>query len=155
QGFALSSQTYGGRLAGEHKLSGALKLSYQLSYATQSDYHRNPNHYRADYYLIDGGLNIHALRIGGGYEVLGADKGGALASFQTPLATGFNWDGWTNKFLTTPPNGLRDLCRKLGYVWPAAGPFRALSFQGIYHRFTSDRAGQHYGTEYDLLASAK
>jgi len=155
QGFRLSSQTYGARLAGARPLGKGIKLSYQLSYATQSDYHRNPNRYRADYYLIDAGLDLHALKLGAGYEVLGADKGVALAAFETPIATGFKFQGWADKFLTTPPDGVRDLYGNLGYGWKQAGPFKALTLQVVYHRFAADRHSRLYGDEIDLLASAK
>lgn len=155
QGFRLSSQTYGARLAGARALSGTVKLSYQASYARQADYRRNPNDYRADYYLVDGSLDIAALRLSGGYEVLGADSGAALTSFQTPLATLFKFNGWADKFLTTPPNGLRDLYGGAGYGFRKVGPIDLLSVQAVYHRFDSDRLDQHYGNEIDLLASAK
>jgi hypothetical protein len=155
QGFRLSSQTYGARLAGARPLGKGIKFSYQLSYATQSDYHRNPNRYRADYYLVDAGLDLHALKLGAGYEVLGADKGVALTAFQTPIATGFKFEGWADKFLTTPPDGVRDLYCNLGYGWKQAGPFKALTLQAVYHRFASDRRTRLYGDEIDLLASAK
>lgn len=155
QGFRLSSQTYGASLAGARPLGKGVKLSYQLSYATQSAYDRNPNRYRADYYLIDGALEVHALKLGAGYEVLGADKGVALTSFQTPIATGFKFQGWADKFLTTPPDGVRDLYGSVGYGWKQAGPFRGLALQAVYHRFASDRLVRLYGDEIDLLATAK
>jgi hypothetical protein len=47
QGFRLSSQSYGVRLAGTQSLGGGAKLAWQLSHARQSDYHRNPNDYAA------------------------------------------------------------------------------------------------------------
>src|SRR5438552_16718175 len=103
QSFRLSSQTYGARLAGSRPLSKSVKLTYALSYARQSDYHRNPNDYSSNYYLIDAGLEIAAVKFGAGYEVLGADKGAPFTSFQTPLATLRKFQGWADKFLTTPP----------------------------------------------------
>lgn len=155
QGYRLSSQSYGARFAGAHPFSKTVKLSYQLSYATQSNYRRNPNSYRASYYLVDAGLELRSLKLGGGYEVLGADKGVALTSFQTPLATGFKFQGWANKFLTTPADGVRDLYASAGYGWKQAGPLRVLALQAVYHRFASDRASRLYGDEIDLLASAR
>ena len=47
--FRMSSQTFGARFAGAAPLSKAAKLTYAASYAQQSDYHRNPNSYSADY----------------------------------------------------------------------------------------------------------
>ena len=155
QAYRLSSQTYGVRLAGAKALSKAAKLSYQLSYARQSDYHRNPNDYSADYWLADATLDVKGWKLNGGYEVLGADNGRPFTSFQTPLGTNFKFQGWADKFLTTPPDGIRDLYVGGGYGWKQAGPFSALSLQGVWHRFDSDRRDQHYGDEWNLIASAK
>lgn len=155
QGYRLASQTYGGRFAGAHAFSKKVKLSYQVSYATQSDYHRNPNRYRASYYLVDSGLDIGPLKVGAGYEVLGSDQGAALTSFQTPLATLFKFQGWADKFLTTPPDGVRDLYGSAGYALKTGTPLGTVNLQAIYHRFESDRLVRRYGDEIDLLASAK
>lgn len=155
QGFRLSSQTYGGRFAGSYLFSKAVKLSYQASLARQSDFHRNPNSYRADYYMADAGLDLGQVRFGTGYEVLGADRGTALTSFQTPLATLFKYQGWADKFLTTPPDGVRDLYASAGYALKSGTLFGTISFQAVYHRFNSDRLVRRYGDEIDLLASMK
>ena len=155
QAYRLSSQTYGLRLAGSHRLSPAAQIGYQLSYARQSDYHRNPNDYAADYWLADLSLDVKGWKLNAGYEILGASKGAALTSFQTPLGTNFKFQGWADKFLTTPPDGIRDLYVGGGYGWKQAGPFSALSLQGVWHRFDSDRQDQHYGDEWNLIASAK
>jgi hypothetical protein len=155
QGYRLSSQTYGGRLAGARAFSKAVKLNYQLSYARQSDYGRNPSRYAADYWLADVTLDVKALKLNAGYEVLGADKGVALTSFQTPLGTNFKFQGWADKFLTTPPNGVRDLYLGGGYGWKKIGKIDAITLQATWHRFDSDRLDQHYGNEIDLLAGVK
>ena len=159
QGYRLSSQTYGARLAGSHVLATSVKLAYQASYARQSDWGRNPGDYRAGYWLADASLDVHGWKIGAGYEVLGAAKGrvagSPFTSFQTPLGTNFKFQGWADKFLTTPPDGVRDLYMGGGYGAGQMGSFSAVSLQGTWHRFESDRFGQHYGNEIDLLASAK
>lgn len=155
QGFRLSNQTYGVKIAGTQALSAKAKFSYQLSYARQSDHHRNPNDYSASYYLIDGTLDVSGFRLGGGYEVLGADNGVALTSFQMPVGSGFRWRGWAGKFTPNPPDGVRDLYGTVGFTLPTAGKFKAVTFQATYHRFTSDRLVRPYGSELDLLGSAK
>ena len=155
QGFRLSSQTYGGRLSGVYPLSNAAKLSYQFSYAHQRDWHRNPTRYEADYYLLDAGLALSAFKVGAGYEVLGADRGVALTSFQTPLSTAFKFQGWADKFLTTPPDGVRDLYGSVGYGLKTGSRLGTIALQAVYHRFDSDRLVRRYGDEFDLLASAK
>lgn len=154
QGFQLSSQTYGLRLAGSTRLRGA-GVSYVASYARQTDWNRNPNDYSADYYLVEGGAELRALKLGAGYEVLGADDGRPLTSVQTPLATLHKFQGWADKFLTTPPNGLRDLYATAGYRWKNAGRFDAIDLQLAYHRFRSDRLHLHYGDEWDAALIAK
>jgi len=154
QSFRMSSQSYGARLDGSQPL-GKAKITYQLSYARQSDWHRNPNDYAADYFLADAAIDFGGPRVGVGYEILGADNGVALTSFQTPLATGFKFQGWADKFLTTLPDGVRDLYASAGWGWKAVGPFKAVTVQAIYHDYRSDRASRSYGDEIDLLASAK
>jgi len=154
-GFQLSSQTYGVRLAGTQPLSKTARLNYAASYARQSDWHRNPNDYSADYWLAEAGLDLGMVRLGVGYEVLGADDGRPLTSFQTPLATLHKFQGWADKFLTTPPDGIRDLHASAGLGWKTVGPLEAVSLQAVWHRFESDRRDLHYGNEIGLSASAK
>lgn len=155
QGFRLASQTYGARLAGSRALGPQAKLRYQLSWATQSDHHRNPNRYTAGYWLADATLDMRGWKLNGGYEVLGADRGAALTSFQTPLGTNFKFQGWADKFLTTPANGVRDFYAGGGYGWKKLGRVDALTLQATWHRFESDRLGQHYGDEWNLLATVQ
>ncbi|MFT4055252.1 MAG: hypothetical protein QM681_12165 [Novosphingobium sp.] len=155
QAFRLSSQTYGARFAGTHAFGKAVKLAYQASYARQSDWQRNPNDYSAEYWLADAMLDVKGWKINAGYEVLGADKGAALTSFQTPLGTNFKFQGWADKFLTTPANGVRDLYLGGGYGAKQIGALSAVTLQATWYRFDSDRLDQHYGNEINLLASAK
>ena len=158
QGFRLSSQSYGVRLDGSQTL-GKAKVAWQFSYARQSDWHRNPNDYAADYWLADVAVDLGGPRVGAGYEILGAGSGRnggtALTSFQTPLATGFKFQGWADKFLVTPPDGVRDLYASAGWGWKAIGLLKAVTLQAVYHDYRSDRASRSYGDEIDLLASAK
>ena len=154
QGYRLSSRTFGVRLAGVRAL-GKAKLAYQLSHARQSDLRRNPNDYEAAYWLADVSIDLNGPKLGVGYEVLGADNGVALTSFQTPLGTNFNFQGWADKFLVTPPDGVRDLYATAGWSWKAVGPLKAVTLQAAYHDYRSDRAHRAYGDEIDLLASGK
>lgn len=154
-GARLSSKSFGARLAGARPLRAA-RLDYALSYARQSDRGRNPNDYAADYLLADAGLTLSGLRIGAGYEQLGGDDGRPLTSFQTPLATLHKFQGWADKFLVTPPDGIRDHYASATYAlarpFAGAGP---LILQALFHRFTADRRSRRYGDEWNLLASLK
>ncbi|AQR72725.1 alginate export family protein [Sphingomonas sp. LM7] len=155
QGYRLSNQSYGARLAGSQPLSRTVKLTYAGSYARQSDYHRNPNHYSASYYQLDAGLDVAPWRIGATYEVLGASDGRPFTSFQFPVGTAFRYQGNAGKFSPDPPDGVRDLFGTVGFGRSKAGPFRAVTLQAQYHHFESDRLVRHYGDEIDLIASGK
>ncbi|MDB5681971.1 MAG: hypothetical protein JWO16_1776 [Sphingomonas bacterium] len=155
QGYRLSSQTWGLRFAGIRPLGPKVKWSYKLSYARQAAWRRNPNDYAASFYLIDTGLDLNGLKLGGGYEVAGASNGIPFTSVQFPLGSGFRYRGWAGKLNPTPPDGVRDLYASIGYGKPQWGSFKAVTFQAAYHRFDSDRLVRHYGDELDLLASGK
>ena len=165
-----SSQTYGARFAGAWPLSKAVKLTYAASYARQSDYKGNPLDYRADYYLGELGAESRGFKLLGGYEVLGGDSsvtvkatGAAFANgfaFQTPFATLHKFQGWADKFLTTPGNGangigISDVYGSFGYTKPKVGPFSSIGAMVVYHDFRSDKADKHYGDEWDLQLLAK
>lgn len=153
QVYRLSSQTYGVRFAGAQSI-GKVKLAYQASYARQSDWHRNPNRYAADHYLAALALDLNGPKPGAGYEVLGASRGAALTSFQTPLSSLFKSQGCADTFLTTPADGIRDADANAGWGWKTIGALKGVSLQGVYHRFESNRPVRRYGDEIDLLGSA-
>ena len=154
-GYRQSSQSFGARFAGVHAVSPLLKLEYAASFARQSDYGRNPNSYHADYALAELAADIDALKIGGGYELLGADDGRSYTSFQTPLATLHKFQGWADKFLVTPPNGIQDYYGQVGYGCRKIAGLDALNALVVYHHFDSDRLNQHYGNEWDAMVAAK
>ena len=154
QGFRLSSQTYGVRANAMVPL-GKAKLALIASYARQTDWRRNPNSYAADYLFGEAALDVAGFKFTAGYEVLGADAGAALTSFQTPLATLHKFNGTADKFLTTPPNGLRDLYFGLAKTFPKLKALPGLNASVTWHRFTSDRLGLTYGSEWDAQAGFK
>ena len=154
QGYRLSSQTYGVRLAGKRAFGDGYALDYVASYARQSDYARNPNDYAADYWLAETKLSRNAVTATLGYEVLGADDGRALTSVQTPYGSVFGFQGWADKFTTTPADGIRDLYTGLSTRWPTLGRARNVELSAIVHRYDSDRRVRRYGNELNLLASA-
>lgn len=151
----LSSQTYGMRAAAGFKLGAKAKLNLVGSYARQSDWHTNPNDYSADYWLGEAALEVSGITITGGYEVLGADSGAAFTSFQTPLATLHKFQGWADKFLVTPPNGIRDLYASGGYSFKKAGPLGPVSILVAWHQFNSDRLSIDYGNEWNAQIGFK
>jgi hypothetical protein len=155
QSYRLSSRTLGARFVGSQPLGGGWALGYNASWARQNDHHRNPNDYTADYWLAEGSIGRKAVTATAGYEVLGASDGRALTSFQTPLAAVFKFQGWADRFTTTPPDGVRDLYVSATGGWKPGGAVSAITLTAAAHRFTSDRAIRHYGDELDLLAAVK
>jgi len=146
-----SSQTLGARLAGE-KPVGLLKIAYNLSYASQQEYSHNPLDYRDDYYIGELTGTLRQFSLGGGIEVLGSD---GVKGFATPLATYHRWDGWDDKFLTTPVNGLKRQYVTLGLLARAIAGLDSLSATASYHDFSAARLGAHYGSEVDLQLLGK
>lgn len=150
-----SSQTFGLRAVAGFNLGAKAKLNLVGSYARQSDWHTNPNDYSADYWLGEASLAVSGVTLAGGYEVLGADGGAAFTSFQTPLATLHKFQGWADKFLVTPPNGIRDLYASGGYSFKKVGPFGPVSILVGWHQYDSDRLSINYGQEWNAQVGFK
>ncbi|HKY81019.1 MAG TPA: alginate export family protein [Sphingobium sp.] len=154
-----SSQTYGARLAGAVPIGKGVKLGYLVSYARQSDYAGNPVDYAADFATAELGLDIAAFRLTAGYELLGSDgdaRGVAAGfAFQTPFATLHKFNGWADKFLTTPATGIQDYYAGIAYTLPRLGKMGPLVASLAAHRFSSDRLSIHYGDEYNAQITLK
>jgi len=137
------TSTYGVRYTGE-----ASNFLYTLEYAEQSDYADNPTSFSATYLFGELGYKLaEKVKVFIAYESLGSD--GGTVAFQTPLATKHAFNGWADKFLTTPATGLNDAYVKV------AGNVGGVKLVGVYHDFTADEGSADYGTELDLLAVKK
>ncbi len=146
-----SSQTYGLRFAGEQPLN-KLKLAYAASYATQQQYSDNPLNFDNDYYLLELTGTYRQYYVGLGWEVLG---GNGVKGFTTPLATLHKFQGWTDKFLTTPVDGIEDMYLNAGFTLKGVGPLDTLGMQAGWHDYQAERTSQDYGSEIDLQLQAK
>lgn len=146
---ASSSRTLGVRLIGEQPLAEGVKLLYAAEYARQSDHGANPARFDLDYMLIEPGVAFGDWTLKAGLERL---EGNGTAALQTPLATLHAFNGWADKFLVTPPDGLRDLYGELGYKF-RAGALRGLMLRAIVHDFAATRDNAAYGRELNLLAT--
>jgi len=161
----MSSISFGARFSGARPLSKTVKWSYNLSYARQQDIGTNPLDYKADYILAEGFVDIAALKLGAGLEQLGGDRSVTVKAtglpfaggfaFQTPLATLHKFNGWADKFLTTPAAGISDYYASAAYGWKKVGPFDLITATAVYHRFNSDVGKIHYGDEINLQLQAK
>lgn len=143
-----STETFGGRVSGGYPVSDKLKLLYAGEYASQEDYGDNTANVDEDYYLGEVGIKytpgnfIKAIVLKFDYEVL---TGNGTNSFLTPLATGHAFQGWTDRFLVTPGDGIED-----AYFTAVVKAFGA-KFIASYHMIESDNLGYDYGDELDLL----
>ncbi|RMD84716.1 MAG: hypothetical protein D6808_06540 [Candidatus Dadabacteria bacterium] len=140
---SLSSATYGARLNGDYGFSDDLSFLYDLSYAYQTDYGDNPLDFSTNYYFVQPGIKYGGFVLKATYELLGSDNG--AIGFFTPLATLHAWNGWADKFLSTPADGLQDIYVSLNYKFEDMG----LKLAVIYHDFSSDEGSTDYGTEWD------
>ncbi len=137
---ATSTRSLGLRFTGSRALSDERALVYGAEWATQSDWADAADTGNVDYAWIEVGVRLsgHTLRVG--QESLGSN---GRRAFQTPLATGHAFNGWADRFLVTPANGLRDRHFKLD------GPLGALRYALAWHDFAADRGGADYGREFD------
>jgi len=132
------TDTIGLRIKGK-----ATSFLYTLEYAQQSDGGDNPADLSTRYLFGEAGYQVNKTKFLIGYESLGSDNG--AASFQTPLATKHAFNGWADKFLSTPDNGLNDTYLKV--VSKVAG----MKLVGVYHDFSADSGNSNYGSELNLL----
>ncbi len=146
-----SSQTYGVRLTGKYPLNETVNLLYTGEFANQADYGHNPSNIDENYYLIEPAVNWNGWTAKLGYEVLG---GNGTTAFQMPLATLHAFNGWADKFLTTPNNGLEDIYTSVNYKIPFGNDWvKGTDFTVSYHDFKSNYNNTDYGTEWNALTS--
>ncbi|MEZ0149987.1 MAG: alginate export family protein [Candidatus Reddybacter sp.] len=141
---ALSSSTYGLEYKGNFTLGNDINLAVNLSYAEQSDYKDSPLNYDASYYFGELAAKFKPLTIALGHEVLESDNG---VSFKTPLATLHKFQGFADKFLTTPTDGIEDSYLKV------ATKVGGVKLVAVYHDFEAETGGMDYGSEIDFVAA--
>lgn len=139
---AVSSQTLGIRYTNRFSMA-QISIPVTLEFARQQDYGDNPVTYSANYLNIEAGVNSGPFRLLVGDAVLGSDAGAGVA-FSTPLATLHGFQGWADKFLSTPALGIDDRYLTAGYKAGDA------SFLVTWHDFRSDAGSVKYGTELDV-----
>jgi len=146
-----SAETLGLRFAGEKPVM-KVKLAYLVSWAQQTERANNPLSFSQDFYAAELVGTFRQYSIGAGFEVM---EGNGVRGFATPLATFHKFDGWADKFLTTPPNGLERGYVTLGYTTKGVGILDTLAANAVYHEFKSERLAIDYGSEVDLQLQAK
>lgn len=151
----ISNKTFGVRLDGIRKIDDDWKIRYTAEFAKQTDFENSENRTAAQ-----GQVDAHYYKIGAGgdygnlwarvdREVLSSNNG--KYAFQTPLGTNHLFQGWVDKFLTTPNQGIQDSFLTAGYKY---GDF---TFYTEYHWYKSDvdfakvggGTGDNFGHEWD------
>lgn len=135
------NDSYGARFSGSSD-AGGFSILYALEYA-----HQKTDNFDANYAHAEFGFGIGKFTATAAYELLGSDNG--KYGFQTPLATKHAFNGWADRFLVTPADGLVDAYLDLSAV------LAGTKFSVIYHDFSADHGGDNYGGETDLLAAHK
>jgi len=144
-----SSATWGLRWSGSRPLRAAT-LGWTLEAARQRDHANNPQRFSHAYWLVEPNISARGITARAGWEHLGGNGAHAL---QTPLATLHAFNGWTDKFLVTPPAGLEDRYLGLG---GSVGRERAgarPAWQVAWHDYRADRGGARYGREWNVSLS--
>lgn len=144
---AASSRTGGVRYT-NHFAAGEGQIPVAFEFARQTDYGNNPVGYAANYTLVEVGYKQGPIQLLVGNEVLGADTGAGVA-FATPLATLHKFQGWADKFLSTPAAGVDDR-----YVTVSGGEADT-RFTLTWHDFNADAGSAQYGNEWDMSVAQK
>jgi hypothetical protein len=147
------TSSFGARLTGRQTL-GKVALLYAAEYARQTDRGNNPRDFGLDYVLLEPGIAAGPLTAKLGFERL---EGNGAAALQTPLATLHAFNGWADKFLTTPPDGLRDLYLDVTVTPKGKGVPKGLALKAVMHDFRSTVGNRAYGREFNaqLLAPVR
>ena len=111
-----------------------------LEAARQAPHAEGAERNHANYSLAEGAWRWQGNTFRLGQEVLGGD---GRYGFATPLATLHAFNGWADRFLTTPVDGLRD--RYLGWN-RKFGRFEA---NIVAHDYAADHGGRDFGSELD------
>ncbi len=138
---ANSRATYGLRLAGAQPVNESFTAVYTAEYATQDDY-ADGEMDQQDYYLLELGGKYKGWLLKLSHEV---QEGDGTFSFQTPLGTNHAFQGWADKFLNTPVQGLEDT-----YLTLVGNVFGA-KLVAVYHDFETDEGSLDAGDEFDIL----
>lgn len=137
---AASTRSLGLRYAGKQTLAGGQEWFYSAELAQQEGWRSAPDTGSVGYTSFETGLRHqgHAVRVG--FESLASN---GRRAFQTPLATGHAFNGWADRFLGTPANGLEDRFVKVD------GPIGEFRYLLAYHDFSAERGSADYGSEID------
>lgn len=138
---ARDSATSGVDYIGKLNVKKNQLVKLHIALAQQRSNMPTPANFSHSYARIDASWKINRYIIDASAEKLSGD---GTTAFQMPLAS-FAFNGYADKFITTPVNGLDDYCIGARYLLREG----ELSLQ--YHQYQSDNNLIHYGDEVDVL----
>lgn len=145
----LSSATYGARFEGKYPIAQNVNGLFNFEYAHQTDYADNPSNFSHNYFSLEPGVTVGQWTVKGQFESIGSN---GTHSMQFPLSTLHAFDGWVDKFLTTPVKGLVDANIGVTYVVKSENPYlNGVKAVVVYHDFSAEKDSTHYGTEWDAM----
>ena len=150
------NKTFGIRLDGTHPFNPNFRAHYTAEYAKQTDYSGGDKRIDAHYYKLGGGLGFDNFNMRIDQELLSSNN--SLYAFQTPYGTNHLFQGWVDKFLATPRQGIQDTFVTATYR------YEDFLFFADYHVFKSDedfntvgggttKNGSQYGTEWNAAVT--
>jgi len=144
---ANDTQSIGIRATGPWKIDADWSIVYTAEYAQQSDRADNAADVDLDFVNVELGVGYRAHRLFLGWSML---EGDGTVSFRTPLAHPFN--GWTEKFLNTPINGLDARYLTLTGAMPGVS---GVSYTLTGYDYHATEGDAHYGRELDAALEWK
>ena len=146
---SLSTSTIGASWDGRMAAGDGMDVVYRVEFASQTDTGDNPSTgLDASYLNLELGVDLNGTVLSLGSETLGG-TGVAGEQFTTPLATGHKFNGWADRFLSTPVDGLVD------QYLSVETKYADTSFKLVYHLFSADEGSADYGNELNAIASRK
>ncbi|MEQ1487993.1 MAG: alginate export family protein [Methylotenera sp.] len=148
-----SNKTLGLRLDGVHPFSPNIRAIYTAEFAKQTDYSGGDARIDAHYYRLGAGWGVDMFNLRVDQEKLSSNNG--KYAFQTPFGTNHLFQGWVDKFLATPKEGIQDTFITATYR------IDDLLFFADYHFIDSDKdfakvgggTGSNYGKEWNVAAT--
>jgi hypothetical protein len=141
-----SWRTSGLRWTGRYDIADTgTALAWTVEGALQDSWRNNPEHYQADYHLLelDYGYSWASLKFGD--ELLG---GNGKYAFSSPYGSNHGFDGWTSQFKNTPANGLDDR-----YIAALGKIDSSWNWSVTFHNFFAEHISQHYGSEVNAMVN--
>jgi len=141
-----SHRNLGLRWLGSQKAGDDATFAYRLEFIDQAPHADGNTINESDYFALEAGYKTKRWGVGANMELLGGD---GVYGFQRPLATLHAYNGWADRFLNTPAEGLEDM-----YLTGNVN-LGGYKLGGQYHRFKSDMGNIHFGDELGLVVSHK